>query len=231
MFHEFVHGCEEVVYAAQERCRAGIAAAHSQEARSLMDRRCLQFRKLCRDYLPVCEVSVGRCSFRFRHKPCIPLQARCDDAREEGGEECGQGRNNAEFMDVRFSDSLEPKSGAIRLEPNQVESRTCGQLPELARQTKIQWTGLLLNPLAMFAQPARRGKGPGSLTCSVSLDFPLRCVDLPEVSRIPERYVRERGQWNPVRHGRHLTVGTDAFHYLELSGRGDVRGRVARESK
>jgi hypothetical protein len=197
-----------------------------------MERRCLQFRKPCRDCLPVREVrvSIGRYSFRFRHKPCIPLRTRCDDAREEGGEERRKGRNNPEFMDVRFTDSLEPKSGAIRLEAHQVESRTCGQLPELARQTKIQWAGLPLNPTAGIAQPAQRGKGPRIPACSVSLAFPQRRVDLSEASRIPERYVRQRGQWNPVRHGRHVTIGTDAFHYLELSGRGGVCWRVASES-
>src|SRR5208282_734674 len=121
-----------------------------------MQRRCLQLRKPCGDGLPNSEVRVGigRCSFRLRHKPCIPLWASCDDAREEQREKRGKGRNNPEFMNVRFTHGLKPQSWSIRLEANQVEGWSCSQLPELTRQTKIQWAELLLNPLTKIAQPA-----------------------------------------------------------------------------
>ena len=81
----------------------------------------------------------------------MPFGFCCKDIGDIAGQQARQSQGNRILVKVWRAYSLEPQSRVRCFETEQTERRARIQLPEIARESELQWFYLLRNPIAQLA--------------------------------------------------------------------------------
>ena len=154
--HEFGHAGKKGINAVRKLGEPQVFALSFQEFRSLANGRNLEFRKFFGHSLPAGKLRdfIEWGSRSFCGQPSIPGGMDTQYPGDKLWKKPGEKHGDRQFMAVRLSGGLEPKSAIIRFQADEAKGWARVQLPELARYLDTQRTDLLLNPLEKFPQPA-----------------------------------------------------------------------------
>ena len=131
-------------------------------------------------------------------QPPIPFRPRGKNRRKVLREKSCQRKRDRKFTEIGLADSLEPYSGAARLEPNQAERRACIQLGKTSRQMESQWPDYFFDPSLQLSEPAESCERSWRYTIRVPGTFSKRSLHCHVVCRVNEDFLRQRRDTNPL---------------------------------